>query len=605
MFGKYIRYLVVTLVVFLLTATSAIAQARTVTLTADRTTVSPGQCTNINLHISGKWSYILSPDNNRNISNQNNSTDFSVSWNVCPASTTTYYVVVSGSSGMQRPSITINVSAPPAPPQQPPSQANQFTFTADQTTVNPGQCTTLRWHTVNGVFVNYNNAQSWETVPGFDNTQVANGSQQVCPTSTTTYNLYVRFADGSRQSQSVTVNVSVPQPPPQPQQQLQPQQSQPVQPPAAANVPLSVNFYANPDTITAGQCTTLYWHVVGNNPAEKPGASIGPPTEDYGSVAPVPDGSGKVCPNSTTTYTLYGDDVNGNPWERKVTITVVQSGPAQPQIQPQPVQPSGASSGAMLDLESYCVRKYGNSASAKMGDRRDAWSWSCTTSNQQSYGIDMSDVCAVQHPDLPKAVMLDRWDAFSWVCQANSVQQPSAPPAVQPMAVQSEHGSLSELTDLNDSYHFTQAEYETIKNLLLTAPDSKACVEIIGTMIAGEVDFDTALHAVDTVNSCSTGLNEVNGILEKYLHHDEPNMLPMNLDGYCSLFYKGNIVAPDRNKPYDWKCVTQTSTVALDGTKMADVCQAQHPMHPDAVLLDNNDAYSWVCIRKSWIVGQN
>lgn len=156
--------------------------------------------------------------------------------------------------------------------------------------------------------------------------------------------------------------------------------------------------------------------------------------------------------------------------------------------------------------------------------------------------------------------------------------------------------------DLNDSYHFTQAEYNTIKNLLLTTPDAQSCVTIIGTILAQEVDFDTALHAFDTVSSCRDALNKIDNILNDYIHHDEPNMLPISLGGYCRTQYNADVVAPERDKPYGWKCgISQTNTVVLDGEKMADACRIQHPMHPVAVLLDNNDSYGWMCIRKSWL----
>jgi len=94
-------------------------------------------------------------------------------------------------------------STPTATP-WPPAQAS---LDADDTSLVQGECTMLRWDVeyATAVFLNGGG------VPG-------HGTQQVCPDSTTTYNLHVE-APGGNVDRSVTINVSAPPdttPPPVP-----------------------------------------------------------------------------------------------------------------------------------------------------------------------------------------------------------------------------------------------------------------------------------------------------------------------------------------------------------------------------------------------------
>ncbi len=77
-------------------------------------------------------------------------------------------------------------------------------FWADQTTINQGQCATLRW--------NVNNIQAvWVYPQGEDYTQypaTEQSSQQVCPAETTTYEMRVQLVDGAVQIQQVTITVN-------------------------------------------------------------------------------------------------------------------------------------------------------------------------------------------------------------------------------------------------------------------------------------------------------------------------------------------------------------------------------------------------------------
>jgi len=79
-----------------------------------------------------------------------------------------------------------------------------ISFTADSTGINEGDCTILRWQVENvkEVYV-YPVGENWQ-----DHPQAGSGSQQVCPTATTTYEMRVVLPDGSVQQQQITVQVA-------------------------------------------------------------------------------------------------------------------------------------------------------------------------------------------------------------------------------------------------------------------------------------------------------------------------------------------------------------------------------------------------------------
>ena len=82
-----------------------------------------------------------------------------------------------------------------------------------QTTINQGQCATLQWsvENVQAVWV-YPQGQPYQQYP-----RTGQGSEQVCPPTTTTYEMRVLLRDGSITTQRVTVNV-VPGAPSEPAQ---------------------------------------------------------------------------------------------------------------------------------------------------------------------------------------------------------------------------------------------------------------------------------------------------------------------------------------------------------------------------------------------------
>ncbi len=97
---------------------------------------------------------------------------------------------------------------PPPPPKQeaPPPPKPSISFSADPTTVERGQCATLRWDVENSTQV--------AIAPGVGNV-AASGTQRVCPTSATTYTL-TATGPGGTETATASVNVTAPPPPPPP-----------------------------------------------------------------------------------------------------------------------------------------------------------------------------------------------------------------------------------------------------------------------------------------------------------------------------------------------------------------------------------------------------
>ncbi len=82
--------------------------------------------------------------------------------------------------------------------------APQMNFSADRTTINQGDCTTIRWSVehVQGVWV-FQEGRHYRNYP-----RVGQGSEQVCPPTTTTYEMRVLQRNGAVSTQRVTVNVT-------------------------------------------------------------------------------------------------------------------------------------------------------------------------------------------------------------------------------------------------------------------------------------------------------------------------------------------------------------------------------------------------------------
>ncbi len=108
---------------------------------------------------------------------------------------------------LPRPTATpapLQPTATPVPAQPTPTPSAEITFTADRTTIMQGECATLSWsvQNVQAVWV-YPLGANYASFP-----QAGQGSQQVCPTTTTTYEMRVRLRDGTTQFRQVTITVN-------------------------------------------------------------------------------------------------------------------------------------------------------------------------------------------------------------------------------------------------------------------------------------------------------------------------------------------------------------------------------------------------------------
>jgi uncharacterized cupredoxin-like copper-binding protein len=172
-------------------------------------------------------------------------------------------------------------------------------FTANPTTVQSGQSSTLTWVV--------QNATSVTIQPNVGSVNANSGSTSVSPTATTTYTLTATGASGTV-NQSVTIVVG---------------SSTPAQ---------IVRFEASPLTIAPGGQTTLSWATNGATSVSISGV---------GTVTP--NGSTTVSPTQTTTYTLSAVGGNGQTITSPVTVTVTGSG--IPQIATFVATPSAISPG--------------------------------------------------------------------------------------------------------------------------------------------------------------------------------------------------------------------------------------------------------------------
>jgi heat shock protein HslJ len=114
------------------------------------------------------------------------------------------------------PATPIPTAVPPTPaPTLTATPAPQISFWADRTSLNQGECTTLRWsvENVQAVWV-YPQGQDFNQYP-----RTGQGSETVCPATTTTYEMRVLLRDGTTILRQVTINVipaptATPVPPP-------------------------------------------------------------------------------------------------------------------------------------------------------------------------------------------------------------------------------------------------------------------------------------------------------------------------------------------------------------------------------------------------------
>jgi polar amino acid transport system substrate-binding protein len=183
-------------------------------LRADASYIAPGQCTTIRWDVDNVNSvYFIEGGNEQGVGGHDART-------VCPGGTTTYTLRVVWLDGSSHDySITITVSGAPD---------YSMNFWADNTNLDAGQCTALRWDVRNVQAVYLDGAG----VPGVS-------ARDVCPGNTQTYTLVAVKYDGGQDSRQVTIDVRNAPPPPSP--------------------PYVERFSISSNQIRLGECVRLEW----------------------------------------------------------------------------------------------------------------------------------------------------------------------------------------------------------------------------------------------------------------------------------------------------------------------------------------------------------
>ncbi len=156
-------------------------------------------------------------------------------------------------------------------------------FRADTTSLQPGQCTALRWDVddVDGVYL-------WDGANEIGVT--GHEVRQICPGQSTTYRLRMVKRDGGQETFDLTVFI---------------------QSPTATGM---FNFWADTLSLQRGQCTQLRWDVEGVN-----GVWL---NEGFGEQGVTGHAVRNVCPAQTTTYSLHIRRNDGHDETRTITVYV-------------------------------------------------------------------------------------------------------------------------------------------------------------------------------------------------------------------------------------------------------------------------------------------
>ncbi len=176
-----------------------------------------------------------------------------------------------GAQGLARTSVTVGTPASALP---------LIAFTANPTTINAGQSSTLNWQVTNADSV---------AITTLGSGLALSGSQAVSPATTTTYTL---TATKGTQTSTATATVNVN---------------------AGGGLPVIVSFAPNPATIDYGQSSTLSW-VVQNATTVT--------VSTLGTVGLT--GSHAIAPAATTSYTITASNANGTV-TANTTLTVITS----------------------------------------------------------------------------------------------------------------------------------------------------------------------------------------------------------------------------------------------------------------------------------------
>jgi len=221
---------------------------------------------------------------------------------VCPEETVEYELLVPERE--QARTVTLQVERP--------GEVELGMFLAvDPDVISQGQCAMLIWEV--------GAPEEWPVL--LDGSEVPHfGESEVCPPSTTSYELLVEAPDAP-QVRTVTLHVEGGAEPTTPSQPTSTPATAPTPtaPPGCGGAPVISYFRANPSTINAGGTSTLEWGQVtnGNSDVLVRSVVIQPGLGEVGSPGQRP-----VSPQATTVYTLIATGCGG---ERTKEVTVVVS----------------------------------------------------------------------------------------------------------------------------------------------------------------------------------------------------------------------------------------------------------------------------------------
>ena len=188
---------------------------------------------------------------------------------VSPTSTRSYDLVARGPGGRANASTTVTVTEPPPPPPVPTAR-----ISVAPSTIVRGECATLSWNSTDATKV---------TIDG--RSEALDGSREVCPTSSQTYDMVATGPGGSATSSALLTVVAPPAP--------------------------TADLSANTNQIYKGECVLLSWNT-------RNATKI---TLDGDVVAA--DGTKEVCPTATREYELVATGPGGKATDAEIiTVTV-------------------------------------------------------------------------------------------------------------------------------------------------------------------------------------------------------------------------------------------------------------------------------------------
>ena len=227
---------------------TVVAAPPTVSFSAEPMAIQPGE--------SSTLTWASANANSATIDNDIGAVELSSSITVYPVISTTYTITVNGPGGTASASATITVNHP-----QP-----QVSLQAIPTTILPGESAALCWQTKN---------VDSTTIDNGVGAVATNGSIQVSPTTTTTYTITATGPGGTTQA-AVTISVD-------------------------DTLALSVAIYSSLEIVAAGGEIVLSWNA--------PHAASARIDNGIGSVQT--EGSLRITPSQSTTYTITAENRNG------------------------------------------------------------------------------------------------------------------------------------------------------------------------------------------------------------------------------------------------------------------------------------------------------